>query len=78
MGMGIGEFAKLSGISAAKLRRLHNSGEFQASLVTPSGYRKYDESQLEEAAKYVKRMKLLPGKSVLGNDELDSFFGFGH
>lgn len=59
MGMGIGQFARLSGVPIHTLKRLHDSGKLVASEVTERGHRRYDEWQLEDAERFVRRMRLL-------------------
>jgi len=78
MGIKIGEFARLTGISDDSLRRLDVSGKLIAKH-TSGGHRLYDQSQLEEALKFVRKMKLLPtGKNIIvsGIDDLDDFFAY--
>jgi len=46
-------------------------------MVTPGGFRRYEEWQLNEAQKFVRRMKLLPGgRSVIGVESLEPFFAY--
>ena len=74
---GTTQFAQRSGIPAHTLRRLHVSGKLVAAEVTRGGHRRYDESQVEDAAAFVRRMKLLTGGSnVIGEERLDRFFAY--
>jgi hypothetical protein len=81
MGMGsgiaIGEFAKMTGVSSWTLRRLDISGKLNPGHST-GGHRRYDESQVDEAKQYIRRMKLLMGgKNVVCEmDDLDDFFAY--
>ena len=76
--MGINEFARVTGVPSHTLRRLHLSGKFIPCVVTEGGHRRYEESQVESAKEYVRKMKLLlGGKNVLDeNEKLDDFFSY--
>lgn len=74
----ISKFAEKSGVSVRKLRQLHISGKLKAAEVTIGGHRRYDESQVEDASKFIRRMKLLTGGGnvVSGEDEMTPFFAY--
>ena len=59
--MTITNFAKATGVPAHSLRRLHTNGKLIPALVLDSGHRRYEEWQIEDAARYVRKLKLLPG-----------------
>jgi len=72
----IGQFAERSGVPYHTLRRLQASGKLMPLVVTDGGHRRYEEWQLDEADKYVRRMKLLPGESAIGSEHLEPFFAY--
>lgn len=43
-----GEFAKAIGVSHSTVKRWHNTGILKASIVTPTGIRKYTMSQVQD------------------------------
>ena len=43
-----GEFAKAIGVSHSTVKRWHNTGILTASVVTPTGIRKYTMRQVED------------------------------
>lgn len=78
MGMGITAFAEASGVPAHTLRRLHARGRLVPAMVLPSGHRRYEDWQIDDAKKFVKKMKLLPnGASIISKmPSIGGFFSY--
>lgn len=55
----INDFSKITGIPSHSLRRLHINGKLIPSVITNGYYRIYSENQIDEAKKYVRKMKLV-------------------
>lgn len=76
-GIKIRDFSKQTGISVSKLYQLKSSGKL-IPIRKDGYYLIYDESQVVDAEKYVRKMKLLVGgKNVVKDmDDLDDFFAY--
>jgi hypothetical protein len=72
------QFSDATGLPAHTLRRLHAKGQLVPKFVTEGGHRRYTAEQIEEAKKFVKKKRLMGGKSVVSEDELeiDAFFAY--